>query len=168
MNKYPYDHPMQDTCLDEQGTLRYKENAIVSHILNHARNNGCDLNDLARMDFSANDWRQFQQLHGYSISGFAELSWVGNPFGEEEYEDGYYEYMERQIPEYFGEDEELEQEAKESGMAIVGHLLEMLKEKQKESSEELKKINELTSQVAAEVERLRTENASLKEQLAAK
>ncbi|MNR31726.1 hypothetical protein D3C85_1492550 [compost metagenome] len=53
--------------------MRFKENAIVRHLLD---NGGIDLNQLARLDFSREDREQFAQLIGYSLSGFGELGYV--------------------------------------------------------------------------------------------
>lgn len=159
MNKYPYKHPIQDTYLDEHGVLRFTTNAIVEHLQKFASENGCDLNDLSRMDFSANDWRQFQQLHGYSVGGFSSLSVVSNPFGEEEYEDGYYEYIERQIPEYFMQDGLTEEDI---GFPIVKSLLEQIKKQMELSKKQDKDIKEMMNKVVAEVEMLRKENEELK------
>lgn len=68
-------HPLQPLALDDHGTLRFHPNAIVRHLLDHG---GINLNDLARMEFSQEDWEQFAQLIGYSLSGFGELSYVRN------------------------------------------------------------------------------------------
>lgn len=68
-------HPIQPTYKDENGTLRFKKNAIVSFLLD---NGGFDLNKLAVMDFSREDREQFAQLIGYSLSGFGELSYVSD------------------------------------------------------------------------------------------
>jgi len=66
-------HPIQPLVTDEHGTLRFKGNAIVRHLLDHG---GIDLNQLACLDFSDEDRMQFAQLIGYSLSGFGELSYV--------------------------------------------------------------------------------------------
>lgn len=66
-------HPIQPLITDERGTLRFKSNAIVRHLLD---NGGIDLNELSLMDFSVQDWDQFAQLIGYSLSGFGGLSYV--------------------------------------------------------------------------------------------
>jgi len=68
-------HPIQPLAKDKQGVMRFKENAIVRHLLD---NGGIDLNKLAMLDFSKDDRIQFAQLIGYSLSGFAELSYVDN------------------------------------------------------------------------------------------
>lgn len=68
-------HPIQPTYLDENNTLRFKQNEIVCFLLNTGEIN---LNMLAGMDFSAEDREQFAQLIGYSLSGFGELSYVSD------------------------------------------------------------------------------------------
>ncbi len=68
-------HPIQPLDLDEHGTLRFKSNAIVRHLLDHG---GIDMNALAVMKFSQEDREQFAQLIGYSLSGFGELSYVSD------------------------------------------------------------------------------------------
>jgi hypothetical protein len=67
--------PIQPLETDEHGTTRFKGNAIVCHLLD---NGGIDINDLAMAspDFPQEDWEQFAQLIGYSLSGFSELSYV--------------------------------------------------------------------------------------------
>jgi hypothetical protein len=71
-------HPIQPLEKDAQGVLRFKENKIVSHLLEVARSVGCDLNRLACMDFTQDDREQFAQLIGYSLSGYSELSYVSD------------------------------------------------------------------------------------------
>lgn len=72
MKKTPK-HPIQPLAKDDQGVMRFKPNKIVQHLLDHG---GIDLNQLATMDFTADDREQFAQLIGYSLSGFSELSYV--------------------------------------------------------------------------------------------
>ena len=67
-------NPIQPLSKDERGTVRFKENAIVQHLLDS--HPYCDLNKLARMDFTDDDRRQFAQLIGYSLVGYGELSYV--------------------------------------------------------------------------------------------
>jgi len=67
------EHPVQPVYLDEHGVWRFRRNAIVRYLLDAGSLN---LNDLACMDFSDQDWEQFSQLIGYSLSGFADLSYV--------------------------------------------------------------------------------------------
>lgn len=67
--------PIQPLELDDNNVLRFKKNKIVDHLL---RVSGMDLNSLALVDpkFSEEDWEQFAQLIGYSLSGFSDLSYV--------------------------------------------------------------------------------------------
>lgn len=65
--------PLQPIYKDPNGTHRFKENAIVRHLLDTGHT---DLNRLAMMNFSAQDSEQFAQLIGYSVSGFCGLSYV--------------------------------------------------------------------------------------------
>lgn len=69
-------HPIQPLVKDPHGVLRFQENKIVSYLLEFARYHGTTLNELAVMPFSREDWQQFAQLHGYSLSGYGELSYV--------------------------------------------------------------------------------------------
>ena len=68
-------HPIQPVAEDEHGTIRFKPNAIVSYLLD---NGGIDMNDLAMVNFSQEDREQFAQLIGYSLSGYADLSYVSD------------------------------------------------------------------------------------------
>lgn len=70
------EHPMQPIIRDEDGTVRFKENKIVSFLLTFARGKGVGLNELAAMPFSREDREQFAQLIGYSVSGFGELNYA--------------------------------------------------------------------------------------------
>ena len=69
-------HPIQPLAPDEHGALRFKQNKIVRHLLDWAKEKGHGLNELATLDFPQEDWEQFAQLIGYSLSGFQELSYV--------------------------------------------------------------------------------------------
>ena len=64
-------HPLQPMAIDDHGTLRFQENAIVRFMADKI-----GLNELSRMNFSASDWRQLAQLIGYSIDGYSTLSYV--------------------------------------------------------------------------------------------
>lgn len=66
----PPKHPMQPVELDKNGTARFKENKIVTYLLD---NGGIDMNKLAVLDFSEEDRSQFAQLIGYSVCGYGEL-----------------------------------------------------------------------------------------------
>lgn len=67
-------HPVQPVQF-ERGVIRFKRNAIVAHLLDWASSRGMSLNDLAIMTFSKDDWTQFAQLIGYSVSGSGDLSY---------------------------------------------------------------------------------------------
>ena len=66
-------HPIQPLYIDQSGLARFKENAIVVHLLD---NGGIDMNALACLDFTQSDREQFAELIGYSLRGFSELSYV--------------------------------------------------------------------------------------------
>ncbi len=66
-------HPIQPLLPDEHGVLRFKENKIVSFLLD---NGPYDMNSLACERFSQEDYEQFAQLIGYSLSGFGTLSYA--------------------------------------------------------------------------------------------
>ena len=66
-------HPTQPLKKDKKGVLRFKENKIISYLLN---NGGIDLNQLSVIDFTDEDRRQFAQLIGYSLDGYSTLSYV--------------------------------------------------------------------------------------------
>ena len=63
-------HPIQKPVMVGE-VLRFTENTVVSLMLELLKNKGIDLNDLHTfgMDYSKEDWDQFNQLIGYSISG---------------------------------------------------------------------------------------------------
>ena len=64
-------NPIQPLSSDKGGTLRFKSNAIVQHLLDTHPN--CNLANLACMEFTNDDRQQFAQLIGYSLSGYGEL-----------------------------------------------------------------------------------------------
>ena len=68
-------NPIQPLYTDEKGTTRFKANAIVRYLLDFG---GIDMNKLAVLPFSDEDRQQFAQLIGYSISGYADLSYVSD------------------------------------------------------------------------------------------
>ena len=68
-------HPMQKLRYDNRGVIRFVSNDIVKFLLDTSKN---DLNDLSRMNFDREDWEQFAQLIGYSLTGFDELSYVSD------------------------------------------------------------------------------------------
>lgn len=68
--------PMQPLRIDQFGTLRFKANPIIQHLLDVAGIIGVDMNTIAMQEFEAEDQMQFAQLIGYSLSGYGELSYV--------------------------------------------------------------------------------------------
>ncbi len=64
-------NPIQPIKFDDDGVARFKENAIVRVLLDTGK---LDLNDIACMKFSQTDRDQFNQLIGYSVSGYGDLS----------------------------------------------------------------------------------------------
>lgn len=72
--KKPPQHPIQP-LVDEHGITRFKRNEIVRYLLDKGP---FDMNALAALPFSDEDREQFAQLVGYSLSGFAELSYVSD------------------------------------------------------------------------------------------
>jgi hypothetical protein len=80
-------HPTQPVVWDGRGVTRFKQNDIVEFLLWFASWRGMSLNEIAGLPneigvevpaFSADDWMQFQQLTGYSVSGWADLIYVSN------------------------------------------------------------------------------------------
>jgi hypothetical protein len=67
--------PIQPLYKDEGGVLRFKPNRIVRALLDSSV---LDMSKLAMMDFTNEERGQFAQLIGYSLSGFAELSYVSD------------------------------------------------------------------------------------------
>lgn len=67
------DHPMQATVRDKHRVVRFRANKIVEHLI---RVSPDDLNKLATMGFSDEDWRQLAQMNGYSVDGYCDLSYV--------------------------------------------------------------------------------------------
>ena len=61
-------HPIQPTEIDSNGTIRFKENKIVSKLLEHCSARGLSLNEIALSGFSKDDHDQLMQLIGYSLS----------------------------------------------------------------------------------------------------
>lgn len=67
--------PFQPIITDEAGVARFKPNAIAAYLV---RENKISLNELAELDFPKEDWSQFAQLIGYSVFGWAGLSYVSD------------------------------------------------------------------------------------------
>ncbi len=57
----------------DDGVVRFRENKIVRFLLDAGP---FDMNQLAMMPFGQEDYEQFAQLIGYSVSEFGELSYV--------------------------------------------------------------------------------------------
>jgi hypothetical protein len=82
-------HPMQPLEV-YNGRVRFKPNGLVGYLVDWcaAKNRSAgygkidadgpapDLNELARMNFSKEDWMQLAQLLGYSVSGYGGLSYA--------------------------------------------------------------------------------------------
>ncbi|EDZ7436544.1 hypothetical protein J3Y18_002130 [Salmonella enterica] len=71
-----YKFPMQPLAIDAHGTLRFKENPIVSKLLDYATEHGYGLNEIALEEFEAEEQMQLAQLIGYSLPGYGTLSYV--------------------------------------------------------------------------------------------
>lgn len=76
MTDQPPKHPIQPLVTDERRVVRFKANAIVKHLLEYAKAQGCGLNELACLPFTDEDREQLAQLIGYSHSGAGDLSYV--------------------------------------------------------------------------------------------
>ena len=70
--------PIQPLETDSNGTVRFRENAIVKWFLEEGRKYGLDMNAIACLPFPREDRVQFAQLIGYSLGGFGELPYVKN------------------------------------------------------------------------------------------
>lgn len=64
------EHPMQPIVLDDHGTARFLQNAIVKDLADGM------MNEIALSDYSQKDREQLAQLIGYSVSGFGDLSYA--------------------------------------------------------------------------------------------
>ncbi len=64
---------MQPIYLDKKGLARFKGNAIVRYMLDR---NIINMNDIALLPFKKEDRMQFAQLIGYSVDGYATLSYA--------------------------------------------------------------------------------------------
>jgi putative N-acetylmannosamine-6-phosphate epimerase len=67
---------MQPVYKDSDGTVRFKENALVKYLYEWAKNKGCSMNDLMLIPASKEDRQQLAQLIGYTLSGYSELPYV--------------------------------------------------------------------------------------------
>lgn len=68
-------NPTQPFIINKKGIIRFKENKIVTYLLDKS---GINLNTLYALGFEAEDMAQFAQLIGYSVGGFSELEWVSD------------------------------------------------------------------------------------------
>jgi len=64
-------HPIQHATLDKDGVLRFVQNDVVQLMLRLLKTKQIGLNELHDLgsDISSEDWDQFNQLIGYSVSG---------------------------------------------------------------------------------------------------
>lgn len=64
-------HPIQNTHVDKGGVLRFVQNDVVQLMLKLLKTKQIGLNELHDLgsDISSEDWDQFNQLIGYSVSG---------------------------------------------------------------------------------------------------
>lgn len=108
--------PIQPIETDEHGTLRFIPNRIVEKLLEVAP---IGLNEIACMDFTAEERRQFAQLIGYSLGGYDELSYVNDESYEAAYEmtEGISELEARN--KYLREKIESVKEALKDGIAVL-------------------------------------------------
>jgi hypothetical protein len=89
--------PMQPVYQDDNNVVRFRANAIIRYIIDHAgdvvhqgspaidpatgrpmHQGRLDLSKLATLDFPQEDQEQFAQLMGYSVCGYHELSYVSD------------------------------------------------------------------------------------------
>ena len=74
--KPPTKHPIQPLIVDHAGVVRFKENVLVSYLLDVASTGQkCDMNTLALIPATRDDRQHFAQLIGYSVSGYGDLSY---------------------------------------------------------------------------------------------
>lgn len=68
--------PMQPLALDDQGTMRFRPNAIVRYLIDQVGLN--KLHAIDDQEFTQAEWEQLMQLIGYSLCGYHELSCVSD------------------------------------------------------------------------------------------
>ena len=66
--------PMQPVVKAANGTIRFKQNQIISDMLELCQKHGLGLNEIAMRDYEKDDRSQLMQLIGYSVSGYGDLS----------------------------------------------------------------------------------------------
>jgi hypothetical protein len=72
-------HPIQPLIVAPDGFTRFKSNKVVVALLDRAKQGiRTDLNDLACLGLPNDDFEQFAQLIGYSLSGWGSLSYVSD------------------------------------------------------------------------------------------
>ncbi len=69
-------HPLQRIHIAADGCQRFVSNKIVKDLLDFATLRGFSLNQIAQGDYDVDDYEQFMQLIGYSLSGYGDLSAV--------------------------------------------------------------------------------------------
>ena len=76
--KNGYKYTMQPIIEGSDGVIRFSENRIISALVEHGRLTGFDLNyihaEAQEGAFSVEEIEQLNQLIGYSVSGFCEIS----------------------------------------------------------------------------------------------
>lgn len=65
--------PLQPLYLDQNGTIRFQENAVVSYLVDIS---GVKMNDIIKQGFSEEDIEQFVQLIGYSFPAFESFKYA--------------------------------------------------------------------------------------------
>lgn len=63
-------HPIQPLLQDEDGTVYFKENSVVTYLWIYSR---LKIADITKQGFSQEDKEQFAQLIGFNIDRFSEL-----------------------------------------------------------------------------------------------
>lgn len=70
-------NPIQPLVRDSYGTLWFKSNKIVEALLEFSKSKGFGMNEInSRLEVTSDDRQQFAQLIGYSLDGYASLSYV--------------------------------------------------------------------------------------------
>jgi hypothetical protein len=65
---------MQPVVKAADGTIRFKQNQIISDMLELCQKHGLGLNEIAMREYEKDDRSQLMQLIGYSVSGYGSLS----------------------------------------------------------------------------------------------
>ncbi|AUT62869.1 hypothetical protein [Paraburkholderia terrae] len=68
-------HPQQQVYIDDTGAPRFRQNAIVFHLLTHG---SIRWDQILMMDFPLADREQIAQQMGYSVMGYSELHWISD------------------------------------------------------------------------------------------